>query len=548
MKFLKKNEIYEIEITALSATGSGVGHIDGTAVFVPFSAVGDRLFVLIVKVKKNYAFGKITEIISPSPDRVKNACPVFGRCGGCSFRHISYSAEVSAKALTVRDNIRRIGGIADFETDPPICGKNRADRYRNKAQYPVRLENGELKTGFFSQRSHRVNNCADCLLQPKIFEDIIKTAAEFIKAFKITVYDENLKKGLVRHICVRLAEKTDEIMVIAVVNGSALPHSEVLVEALKNTVGERLKSVVLNINREDTNVVLGKECKTLFGSGFITDEICGIRVRISPRSFYQVNREMAEKLYLKAAEYAKPDGKTVLDLYCGTGTIGLTMAKRAKKIIGVEIVPEAVADAEINAAENGTQNAEFICADAAKAAAKLSKRGEKPDTVILDPPRKGCSEELLKITANEFSPERIVYVSCDSATLARDLKILSELGYSLKKATPCDLFPRTAHVETVVQLVRKKPDTVLDVKIDLSELDVTPAETEATYQEIKDYISEQYGVRVSSLYIAQVKEKHGLKERENYNKPKSEDSKQPQCPAEKKKLIEEALRHFQMMD
>ena len=449
---MKKNEIYEIEITALTATGSGVGRIDKTAVFVPFSAVGDRLSVLIVKVKKNYAFGKIVEVISPSPDRIKNDCPVFGKCGGCSFRHISYRAEVSAKALTVRDNIRRIGGFSNFETADPIFDETRCDRYRNKAQYPVRLENGELKTGFFSQRSHRVNDCGGCLLQPVVFENIIKTAAEFIKSFKISVYDERSGRGLVRHICVRIAEKTGEIMVIAVVNGDGLPHAEILIDALKTAADGHLKTVVLNINREDTNVILGKECRTLFGDGFITDEICGTKVRISPLSFYQVNRDAAEKLYLKAAEYAAPDGKTVLDLYCGTGIIGLTMAKRAKKLIGVEIVPQAVKDAEINASENGIFNAEFICADAAAAAKTLSRRGERPDTVILDPPRKGCSEELLKITANDFSPERIVYVSCDSATLSRDLKILSQLGYSLKEATPCDLFPRTAHVETVVLL------------------------------------------------------------------------------------------------
>lgn len=449
---MDKNDIIPLKITALSSEGSGIGRYDGIAVFVPFSAVGDKLLVHILKVKKNYAYGKIHEIISPSKDRIENACPVFRKCGGCAYRHIDYKKECEAKSEIVFNNLKRIGGCKGFSFEEILSDSD--TRYRNKAQYPIEADGKDLKIGFYSPRSHRVNDCEDCALQPKEYKDILKTVREFLSVYKISVYNEQSKKGLVRHIYIRKAEKTEQIMVVLVINGNALPHSDELISALKKLLGEELKSVQLNVNLKDTNVILGNTNKLLYGEPYITDEILGVKLRISPLSFYQVNRTMAEKLYTKAAEYAESDGKTVLDLYCGTGSIGLTMAKNAKKIIGVEIIPQAVEDAKINAELNGIKNAEFICADAADAAKQLNKKGIKPEVIIVDPPRKGCDAALLDTIANGFGPKRIVYVSCDSATLSRDCKILEEKGYKLKKATPADLFPRTVHVETVALLVR----------------------------------------------------------------------------------------------
>ncbi len=449
---MKKNDVFTVEITDMTGEGAGVCRIDGTAVFVPFSAVGDKLKILIVKAKKNYAYGKILEIISPAPSRAENDCPVFGKCGGCVFRHINYEAELEIKLSAVRNNLRRIGGVSGDIVEKINAAPDRVCGYRNKAQYPVTESDGRVTAGFFSPRSHRVNPCTDCALQPPEFAAITECICAFLTEKGISAYNEVLKIGLVRHIYLRYAEITGEIMVIIVINGQSLPHSAELCSRLKNLLGGRLKSFGINVNTADTNVIMGEGCTFLYGDPYITDEICGVRVRISPHSFYQVNRTMAERLYKKAAEYAAPQGKTVLDLYCGTGTIGLTMANEAEKIIGVEIVPDAVRDAAANAKAGGITNAEFICADAASAAADLKRRGISADTVIVDPPRKGCSPELLAAVAEGFSPERIVYISCDSATLSRDIKILSGCGYTPVKAEAFDLFPRTAHIETVCLL------------------------------------------------------------------------------------------------
>ena len=326
--------------------------------------------------------------------------------------------------------------------------------YRNKAQYPV---SGEGKVGFYAFHSHRIIPCADCSLQPRIFSKIVAVTEDWIKENNISIYEEEKHRGLLRHIYLRLAEVTNEIMFTAVINGDKLPFADRLIESLKSLCGENLKSVQININKKDTNVILGNKCEVLYGEPYITDVLCGIKVRLSALSFYQVNRTMAEKLYEKAAEYAKPESRNILDLYCGAGTIGLSMAGSAKSIIGVEIIPEAIADAEFNARNNGIKNAEFICGDATTAANDLKKRKIHPDTVIVDPPRKGCTPELIATITNDFSPERVVYVSCDPATLARDIKIFGENGYSLIEYTPVDLFPRTSHVETVAILKNELP-------------------------------------------------------------------------------------------
>lgn len=449
---LKKNDRIPLKIESCSSNGSGVGKHGGMAVFVPATAVGDEITAHILKVKKSYAFAKIESVDKPSPDRIAPECPVYLKCGGCVFSHMSYEAEKEIKANHVRECFRRIGGVdPEFE---PIIGGETDKRYRNKAQYPVAYENGEIKTGFYSPHSHRVIHCPDCLLQPDEFEGILGVFADYVKKNNVSIYDETTHRGLLRHIYIRKGSASGEIMVCAVINGSRLPDENALVEKLL-TKEKNIKSIIINSNTKDTNVILGDKCRTLWGSDYITDILCGLKFRISPLSFYQVNRNQAERLYGKAAEYANLTGnETVMDLYCGAGTIGLSMADKTKEIIGVEIVPEAIEDAKINAEINGINNARFICGDAAQAAETLKAEGIRPDVIILDPPRKGCSPEMVK-SAAEFNPERIVYVSCDPATLARDCGLFKELGYTAVKATPVDMFPRTGHVETVALLVRQ---------------------------------------------------------------------------------------------
>ncbi len=447
---MNKNDIISIKITDSATDGSGIGKYEGMAVFVPQTAVGDIAEVKIVKLKKSYAYGKLINLLEPSCDRIENDCPHSKGCGGCVYRHISYEAETRIKSNRVSETMMRIGG-SEFSGQPILSGQEK--RYRNKAQYPI---SSGGRVGFFAPRSHRVVEIEDCLIAPAEFSRIAAVFEKFLSDHKISVYNEEAHSGLVRHLYIRKGFKTDEIMVCVVINGDALPYREELVKRLKKELSERLKSVVININRCQTNVILGDKNICIYGQEYITDILCGIKVRLSPHSFYQVNRDMAECLYKKAEEYARPLGKKILDLYCGAGTIGLSMAKNAESVIGVEIVPEAVRDARFNAEANGIKNARFICADAALAARQLRDEGESVDVVILDPPRKGCAPELLKIVANEFSPERVVYISCDVATLARDTKILSELGFELQEYTPVDLFPRTAHVETVALLSRQK--------------------------------------------------------------------------------------------
>lgn len=541
---LHKNDIIELAITATSSEGMGIGRYEGVAVFVAHAAQGDLLKVRIVKLMKNFVFGKIEEILVSSPDRIEQDCPVAPRCGGCVFRHISYKKELEIKRDRVEQAFSRIGGL-EIET-LPVIGAQYPDRYRNKAQYPVGIEDGMLKIGFYSPRSHRINHCLDCLLQPENFQKILETVEKWIEQYSISVYDERAHAGLLRHIYIRHAEATGELMVCLVVNGTKIPHTEELIEYLRAAEPD-IAGIVLNINQEDTNVILGKKCITLWGKETITDQLCGLRFRISPLSFYQVNRSQAERLYETAAQYAGLTGnEIVLDLYCGAGTIGLSMAHRAKEVIGVEIISQAVDNAKENAKENGIHNARFFCKDAAEAAKQLKKEGMQPDVVILDPPRKGCGEKLVQ-TVVGMNPKRIVYVSCDPATMARDLKWFDALGYSAQTAQPVDMFPRTKCVETVVLLSKLKVDHHIEIELKMDELDLTAAESKATYDEIKAYVLNKYGLKVSQLYIAQIKRKCGIIERKNYNVSKKEDAKVPQCPPEKEAAIMDALKHFQMI-
>lgn len=449
---LKKNQDIEIEITGITTEGSGVGHYDGIAVFVPNTATGDVIDCHIIKTKKNYAVGKINHILKAAKSRIAPDCDVFSRCGGCVFRHINYSAECEMKKQRVIDAFARLGHI---EISPEeIIKSGRENRYRNKAQYPVRLENGKLSIGFFAQNSHRVIDCSDCMLQPKEFGKIVSVFRTWIEKNNISVYNEETHKGLLRHIYIRKAFETNQVMVCAVINGHNLPKKDDLIVSLLKCT-DNIASITVNENTNDSNVILGKKCYTIWGSDFIEDILCGVKVRISPLSFYQINRDQAEKLYYKAAEYAElSENDTLLDLYCGAGTIGLSMAKKVKKLIGVEIIPEAIEDAKINAEINGIDNAEFICGDAPEAAKILADRGIKPDVIIVDPPRKGCAPDLLD-TIDRMNPDRLVYISCDPATLARDCAILKEKGYEVQKVTPVDMFPKTSHVETVVKLTKK---------------------------------------------------------------------------------------------
>ncbi|MCH5303727.1 MAG: 23S rRNA (uracil(1939)-C(5))-methyltransferase RlmD [Ruminococcus sp.] len=450
---IKKNDIIKLKITSMTSQGSGVGKIEGgIVVFVPMSAIGDELSVRILKVKKTYAYGKIEEVLNPSESRIEVDCPNFGKCGGCVYRHISYNSEKEIKYQRVRDATERIGGFKDIKINP-VVENDRVNRYRNKAQLPAQNTENGVEFGFYANHSHRIIPCNDCLLQPKDFKKVMDITKDFMQKTSQSAYDERTGRGKLRHLYIRYAEMTDELMVCYVVNGNGLKQEDVLIKELNDNI-PNLKSVVFNSNRENTNVVLGLKNRTAYGRDYIEDILCGKRFKLSPLSFYQVNRAQAEKLYEIAKKYADLKGNEVLlDLYCGTGTIGLSMADCCKKLIGVEIIEDAVNDAVKNAEKNNINNARFICGDASYASQKLRQEGVKPDVIIVDPPRKGLDGELIK-TISKMSPERVVYVSCDAETLARDLKLFSEKNYSVKEITPVDLFSRTSHVENVCLLTK----------------------------------------------------------------------------------------------
>lgn len=448
---LKKNDEIELNIDALTSEGSAVGRYDGMAVFVRGAVPGDRIIAHIIKVSKRYAVATIVSIIQESGSRIEPDCLVSDKCGGCSFRNMTYEEELRFKQTRVSDAMSRIAHLDIPIRD--IVAADSIDRYRNKAQFPVRMENGRFYAGFYAYKSHRIVPCGDCRLHPDEFTECIRAFAEWAIAAGITSYDEQTGRGLLRHIYLRKAFATGEIMACAVINGEVLPQQELLVDLLMNVDG--VTSVCFNVNRDDGNVVLGKETVMIGGKEHITDVLLGKKFVISPNSFYQVNHDQCEKLYTIAADYAALTGKeTVVDLYCGAGTIGLTMADRAKHVYGAEIVPQAIENAKKNAGVNGITNATFLCGDAFEAAQKFRDDGIHPDAVILDPPRKGCSDKLID-TVIAMAPDRIVYVSCDSATLARDLALFDSRDYKALEITPVDMFPRTPHVETIV-LIQKK--------------------------------------------------------------------------------------------
>ena len=547
---LQKNQILTLRIERLSSDGSGVAHsADGEAVFVPGTAPGDEARVRIVKDCGRYAFGILDELLTPSPDRIPVDCPVAGPCGGCSLRHLDYAAELRAKQESVLDAFRRIGGlevpVLDILPSPDV------DRYRNKVQFPVGVDkNGVPCIGFYAGRTHRIVPCPDCKLQPSVLNEIGNALCAFFAQQGIRPYDEQSGKGLVRHIFLRRGAHSGQIMVCLVCTRAKLPHAEQLCTALRGQF-PAISTILLNVNAKNTNVILGSENHILYGPGYIEDTLCGVPVRLGPLSFYQVNTLAAERLYGVAAQYAQlsPDD-TLLDLYCGMGTIGLSMAEQCRELIGVEIVPEAIESAKANAARMGeavAAKSRFFCADAGQAATQLAAEGLHPDIVMLDPPRKGCDEATLSAVVR-MAPRRVVYVSCNPATAARDAAWLEQNGYHAEKVQPVDLFPRTKHCECVIALSKGEIDSKkVRVEFSLEGMDTSGLQNGATYPEIKARVLEQTGLKVSSLYISQVKQKCGLEVRENHHKAKSENTKQPHCPPEKEAAIRDALKYFRMI-
>ena len=542
----RKNDIVTLEIVDCGTDGEGIGKADGFTVFVKDAVIGDTVTAKIMKAKKNYGYGRLMEILKPSPYRVDPICPSARQCGGCQLQAVSYEEQKAFKEKKLRGHLERIGGFKELPMEP-LIGMDEPYHYRNKAQFPVgRNKEGRIVTGFYAGRTHAIIENRDCALGLPQNKEVLDRVIAHMEKYNIAPYDEMTGKGLVRHIFVRYGFFTGELMVCLIINGQDLPHQKEMVEKLGEIPG--MTSISLNINKKRNNVILGDKVKTIWGKEYITDKIGDISYEISPLSFFQVNPHQTWKLYSKALEYADLHGEeTVWDLYCGIGTISLFLAQKAKFVRGVEIVSAAIEDARRNARLNKIDNVEFFVGKAEEVLPReYEKNGVYADVIVVDPPRKGCDEMLLK-TILKMQPKRVVYVSCDSATLARDLRFLCDNGYELKKVCGVDQFPQTVHVETVVLLSQQKPDDTIEIDLDLDELDATSAELKATYQEIKDYVLKEFGLKVSSLYISQVKRKCGIEVGENYNLPKSENARVPQCPKEKEDAIKAALKYYAMI-
>lgn len=542
----RKNDLVTLEIEDCGIDGEGIGKADGFTVFVKDAVIGDTVTAKIIKAKKNYGYGRLMEVLKPSPYRVEPKCEFARQCGGCQLQALSYDQQLVFKTNKVKGHLERIGGFTDIPMEP-IIGMDELFHYRNKAQFPVgRNKEGKIVTGFYAGRTHNIIENRDCALGVAENKEVLDRVIAHMEKYGIEPYNEATGKGLVRHVLIRYGYFTKEVMVCLILNGNKIPKEEQFVKSLCEIPG--MTSITINVNKKHSNVILGEEIRLLWGQEYITDRIGDISYQISPLSFYQVNPMQTQKLYAKALEYADLHGQeTVWDLYCGIGTISLFLAQKAKFVRGVEIVPAAIENAKENAKLNGLENTEFFVGKAEEVLPReYKKNGVYADVIVVDPPRKGCDETLLE-TMVEMNPERIVYVSCDSATLARDLKYLCERGYELRKVCPVDQFGMTVHVETVVLLSQQKPDDTIEIDLDLDELDATSAELKATYQEIKDYVLKEFDLKVSNLYISQVKRKCGIEVGENYNLPKSENTRVPQCPKEKEDAIKAALKYFAMI-
>lgn len=552
----RKNDIVTLEIVDCGTDGEGIGKADGFTVFVKDAVIGDTVTAKIMKAKKNYGYGRLMEILNASPYRVEPVCPSARQCGGCQLQAVSYEEQKVFKEKKLRGHLERIGGFTNLPMEP-LIGMDEPYHYRNKAQFPVgRNKEGKIVTGFYAGRTHAIIENRDCALGIPENKDVLDRVIAHMEKYNIAPYDEATGKGLVRHIFVRYGFFTGELMVCLIINGQDLPHQRELVEKLCEIPG--MTSISLNMNKKRSNVILGDKVKTIWGEDYITDKIGDISYEISPLSFFQVNPKQTWKLYSKALEYADLHGEeTVWDLYCGIGTISLFLAQKAKFVRGVEIVPAAIEDARRNAKLNDIGNVEFFVGKAEEVLpAEYEKNGVYADVIVVDPPRKGCDEMLLK-TILKMQPKRVVYVSCDSATLARDLRFLCDNGYELKKVCGVDQFPQTVHVESIVLLSHKSPDSHIDVKVEFGEgeekvpLDKIAERAKqyqpaprVTYKMIQEYIEEKYGFKVHTAYIAEVKRNLGLP---MYDAPNMvEELKQPRRhpTAEKVEAIKDALKHF----
>ena len=557
MSELHRGDPLQVSIETATIDGSGVARVDGQVVFVPGALPGERCSVRIAHVGRSAVFAQLLSVLTPSAHRVEPDCPYFPRCGGCALRHMDYEQELALKQAHVQSCLTRIGGQTISAL--PITGAAQTDGYRNKVQFPVQEQDGRPVAGFFSDKTHRVIPVRHCRIQPDCADAIRGAVLAWMEQYHIRAYDEPAHTGYIRHIYIRFGAESGQILVCIVANCAQLPKKKQLVTALL-AAEPGITTIVFSPNTKKGNTVLGAEFHPLYGDGTITDTLCGLQFRLSAPAFYQVNHAQAERLYEKAVQLAGLTGnETVLDLYCGTGTITLCLARHAKKAIGVEIVPQAIEDAKFNAAQNGMENAEFFCMDAGQAAKMLADRRTRPDVIVVDPPRKGVSADVIE-AIRTMAPQRVVYVSCDPATLARDLKLLTAAGYTLQTAEAFDLFPRCAHVETVVLLSHKKPDGHINVKVEFGEgegkvpLDNIAKRAESykpkervTYKMIKEYIEAKYGFKVHTAYIAEVKRDLGLP---MYDAPNAvEELKQPRKhpTAEKVEAIKDALKHFEVI-
>ena len=545
----KKNDLVTVKIEDMGHDGEGIGKAEGYTLFIKDTVIGDVVEAKIMKMKKNYGYARLVRVLEASKDRTEPKCSVARACGGCQLQFLTYEKQLEFKKNKVLGNLERIGGFSDISVEK-VMGMENPWRYRNKAQFPVgKDKEGNLITGFYAGRTHSIIPNTNCYLGVEVNEEILNAVLNYMRENHVEPYDEVTGKGLVRHILIRYGFKTKEIMVCIIINGRKIPNAAGLVEKLKDISG--MTSITLNVNTKRNNVILGNEILPLWGKDYITDYIGEVKYQISPLSFYQVNPVQTEKLYGTALEYAGLTGKEIVwDLYCGIGTISLFLAQKAQKVYGVEIVPAAIEDARKNAEINGIDNAEFFVGKAEEVLpAKYKEDGVYADVIVVDPPRKGCDGALIE-TMLSMKPERIVYVSCDSATLARDLKVLCEKEYQVEKVAVCDMFPGSVHVETVVLLGRKKStEDMVYAYVDYEPEDDTYLQGmkgNATYREIKEWIKAEYGMSVSSLYVAQIKDKCGFEKRQNYNIGENK-AHVPNCPPEKEKAILKAFKHFRMI-
>ncbi|MBO1869675.1 23S rRNA (uracil(1939)-C(5))-methyltransferase RlmD [Lachnoanaerobaculum sp. Marseille-Q4761] len=546
----KKGEMITVDITDFGENGEGIGKTDAFTWFIKDTVIGDKVIAKVMKTKKSYGYARLDSIVKESPDRVKAKCPVARSCGGCKLQSLDYRAELRLKQNKVENHLKRIGGfdLSNVEIEE-IIGMEEPYRYRNKSQFPFGRKNGKNITGYFAGRTHSIVEFDDCIIGIEENKAVLNTVLDFMDKYRVDAYNEEDGSGIVRHVLIRKGFATGELMVCVVINADNLSHNRELVKSLSRVLGDDLKSISININKKNTNVILGDRTFTIYGREYIEDYIGDVKFRISPQSFYQVNPVQTKKLYGKALEYAALTGEeTVWDMYCGIGTISLFLAKSAKFVYGVEIVDAAIQNARENAMLNNIENVKFFVGKAEEIITGEYENGniKDIDVIVVDPPRKGL-DKLAIDTMLKLLPKRIVYVSCDSSTLARDLKMLCEKEYELKKLTVVDQFSRSYHTETVALLSKLDVDKHIDVEIKLDELDLTSAESKATYAQIKEYILEKFDLKVSTLYIAQIKKKCGIILREHYNKSKKEKQVIPQCTPEKEEAIMDALKHFKMI-